>query len=132
MGPLEDLARDVTGDPKATLGEVLKRNPSLLPKPLDTALSQVWGCASNEARHVEEGREPGCDEGASRWTRRRRQHLPHPKTYQLARGSHEHADFYPRSLGADNIVESRNIDNASIPLHLACVEHPCGTTRVLV
>jgi AbiJ N-terminal domain 4 len=59
MGALECLARDVTGDPKATLGEVLKRNPGLLPKPLDTALSHVWGYASNEARHVEEGREPG-------------------------------------------------------------------------
>ena len=33
MGSLECLARDVTGDPKATLGEVLKRNPGLLPKP---------------------------------------------------------------------------------------------------
>jgi AbiJ N-terminal domain 4 len=64
MGALECLARDVTGDQKATLGEVLKRNPGLLPKPLDTALSQVWGYASNEARHVEEGREPGRDEAA--------------------------------------------------------------------
>jgi hypothetical protein len=41
---------------------VLKRNPGLLPKPLDTALSQVWGYASNEARHVEEGREPNREE----------------------------------------------------------------------
>jgi hypothetical protein len=62
MGALECLARDVTEDPKATLGEVLKRNPGLLPRPLDAALSQVWGYASNEARHVEEGREPGRDE----------------------------------------------------------------------
>jgi len=29
----------------------------LLPKPLDTALSQVWGYASTEARHISEGRE---------------------------------------------------------------------------
>lgn len=57
MGSLECVARDVAGDPKATLGEVLKRYPGLLPKPLDTALSQVWGYASNEARHVQEGRE---------------------------------------------------------------------------
>jgi hypothetical protein len=40
----------------------LKRNPGLLPKPLDTALSQVWGYASNEARDVEEGREPDRDD----------------------------------------------------------------------
>ena len=50
------------GEPKATLGEVLKRNPGLLPKPLDTTLAQVWGYASNEARHVEEGREPSREE----------------------------------------------------------------------
>jgi hypothetical protein len=62
MGALECLARDVTGDLKATLGEILKRNPGLVPKPLDMALLQVWGYASNEARHVEGGREPSRDE----------------------------------------------------------------------
>jgi hypothetical protein len=62
MGSLECVARDLTGDPKATLGEILKRHPGLLPKPLDTALSQVWGYASNEARHVLEGREISRDE----------------------------------------------------------------------
>jgi hypothetical protein len=62
MGALEAVARDLTGDAKATLGEAIKRNPKLLPKPLDTALSQVWGYASNEARHVEEGREPEREE----------------------------------------------------------------------
>jgi hypothetical protein len=62
MGALECVARDVTGDPKATLGEILKRHPELLPKPLDTALSQVWGYASNEARHVQEGREISREE----------------------------------------------------------------------
>ena len=62
MGALEAVARDLSGEPRATLGEVLKRNPCLLPKPLDTALAQVWGYASNEARHVEEGREPSREE----------------------------------------------------------------------
>jgi hypothetical protein len=62
MGSLECLARDVVGDQKATLGEILKRHPGLIPTPLDKALSQVWGYASNEARHVEEGREPQRDE----------------------------------------------------------------------
>jgi hypothetical protein len=57
MGSLECVARDLSGDPKATLGEILKHHPDLLPKPLDTALSQVWGYASNEARHVLEGRD---------------------------------------------------------------------------
>jgi AbiJ N-terminal domain 4 len=57
MGSLECVARDVTDDPKATLGQILKRYPTLLPKPLDAALSQIWGYASEEARHVQEGRE---------------------------------------------------------------------------
>lgn len=62
MGALEGLARNLTGNSKATLGEIVKRHPKLLPKPLDTALSQIWGYASNEARHVEEGREPSREE----------------------------------------------------------------------
>jgi hypothetical protein len=62
MGSLECVARDLTGNSKATLGEVLKRYPGLLPKPLDMALSQIWGYASNEARHVQEGRETSREE----------------------------------------------------------------------
>lgn len=62
MGALECLSRDMTGDSKATLGEILKRHPELVPKPLDSALSQIWGFASNEARHVLEGKEPSREE----------------------------------------------------------------------
>ena len=62
MGSLECVVRDLTGDSRATLGEALKRHPGLLPKPLDTALSQIWGYASNEARHVQEGRETNREE----------------------------------------------------------------------
>ena len=62
MGSLECVARDLTGDSKATLGEALKRYPGLLPKPLDTALAQIWGYASNEARHVQEGRQTSREE----------------------------------------------------------------------
>lgn len=56
------MARDLTGDPKATLGDILKRYPGLLPKPLDTALSQVWGYAPQVARHVVEGRDINRDD----------------------------------------------------------------------
>jgi hypothetical protein len=62
MGSLECVARDLSNNPKAALGEILKKNPDLLPKPLDTALSQIWGYASNEARHVQEGRDPRREE----------------------------------------------------------------------
>lgn len=58
MGVLECIARDLTGKQKATFGEILKAHPELLPKPLDEAFSKVWGYASNEVRHVVEGRDP--------------------------------------------------------------------------
>jgi hypothetical protein len=62
MAALECLARDVCGDPKATLGEILKRLP-MVPKPLDDALAKAWGYASEMARHVREGRVPAREEG---------------------------------------------------------------------
>jgi hypothetical protein len=58
MGSLEAVARDLVGDTRATLGDILKQHPALVPAPLDKALSQVWGYASNVARHVVEGRDP--------------------------------------------------------------------------
>ena len=62
MGALECIARDCVSDPKATLGEILKSNPGLIPAPLDKALGQVWGYASEFARHVREGREVSREE----------------------------------------------------------------------
>lgn len=56
MGALECVARQVTGDPKSTLGHILKKHPGLLPKPLDSAAQKVWGYSSEMARHVREGR----------------------------------------------------------------------------
>ena len=57
MGALECVARDLVNDSKATLGEILKRHPKLVPPPLDQALPKMWGYASEEARHITEGRE---------------------------------------------------------------------------
>ena len=62
IGALECVARDVAGDPNATLGEILKKQPDLVPRPLDTALAKIWGFASNVARHVKEGHEPQAEE----------------------------------------------------------------------
>jgi len=62
MGSLECVARDITGESKFTLGEILKKHPNLLPSPLDTALSKIWGYASEIARHVSEGEEPRQEE----------------------------------------------------------------------
>ena len=58
MAALECTAREVTNDKKATLGELIKHNPDLFPKPLDTALAKMWGYASETGRHLREGHTP--------------------------------------------------------------------------
>jgi hypothetical protein len=58
MGALECTAREATGDARATLGEVLRRHSDLLRRPIDEAISKLWGYASEMARHVREGRVP--------------------------------------------------------------------------
>lgn len=62
MAALECVARDVCGDQKATLGDLLKRNPGLLPAPLDQMVEKAWGYASERGRHLREGREPELEE----------------------------------------------------------------------
>ncbi len=62
MAALECVARDVTGDQNATLGNIIKRNPGLLPAPLDKGIEKIWGYASDQARHVREGRTPDIRE----------------------------------------------------------------------
>ena len=53
MAALEATARDVTGQTKPTLGQLI--DSLELPPPLDTAVAKLWGYASNEARHGREG-----------------------------------------------------------------------------
>ncbi len=57
IGAIESVAREITGDRKKTLGEILKFHPDIVPKPLDEALSKMWGYASEFARHVREDRD---------------------------------------------------------------------------
>jgi hypothetical protein len=56
MAALECVARDVTGQPKKTLGQIISGLG--LPAPLDGALEKLWGFASEQGRHIREGREP--------------------------------------------------------------------------
>lgn len=60
MAGLESMARSLTNDPRATLGEILAREAAALgiPRPLDTALERMWGFASEMGRHLREGRVP--------------------------------------------------------------------------
>jgi len=46
IGALESVAREITGDRKKTLGEILKFYSNIVPKPLDEGLSKMWGYAS--------------------------------------------------------------------------------------
>ena len=52
-------AREATNDARATIGEILRRYPDIVPRPLDESLSRMWGYASEMARHIREGRTPG-------------------------------------------------------------------------
>jgi hypothetical protein len=59
VGALGATAREATGERNDTLGEILKAHPDILiPKPMDDALSKMWGFATQAARHVAEGRVP--------------------------------------------------------------------------
>ena len=64
MAALECVARDICGDPKQTLGPILKNYGAQLaiPRPLDTAVEKAWGYASEVGRHLQEGREPSAEE----------------------------------------------------------------------
>ena len=53
MAALEATAREVTGQPNPTLGELVPRLG--LPAPLDQAVKKLWGYASEYARHIREG-----------------------------------------------------------------------------
>lgn len=55
---LECVAREATDDKKATLGELIKRHPNIVPKPLDIAIDKIWGFTSEQGRHLREGQRP--------------------------------------------------------------------------
>jgi len=57
LAAVECVARDITGD-SSTLGALIKRNPDLFPKPLDSSVKKAWGYASEFGRHLREGRTP--------------------------------------------------------------------------
>jgi AbiJ N-terminal domain 4 len=64
MAALECVAREVSGDQRATLGIIIQRHGATIgiPRPLDTGIEQMWGYASEMARHIREGRVPAREE----------------------------------------------------------------------
>ncbi len=59
---LECVAREITGDKKLTLGELIKKNREIVPAPLGTVIEKMWGFSSEQGRHLQEGNEPAFDE----------------------------------------------------------------------
>ncbi len=43
---LECVTREITGDKKSTLGDLMKKFPGVIPSPLDVAVSKIWGFTS--------------------------------------------------------------------------------------
>jgi hypothetical protein len=64
VAALECVAREVSGDQRATLGTIIQRHAAAIgiPKPLDTGIEHMWGYASEMARHLREGRVPAREE----------------------------------------------------------------------
>ena len=56
------VARAIDGDENANPGEILRRNPDLVPKPLDDVVKKLWGYSSQHGRKVSEGKTPTYDE----------------------------------------------------------------------
>ncbi|MBB3759559.1 AbiJ-NTD4 domain-containing protein [Xanthomonas arboricola] len=61
MAALECVARD-TCVSKDTLGDLIRRNPDLFPKPVDQIVDKAWGYTSNFGRHLQEGKPPEFEE----------------------------------------------------------------------
>jgi hypothetical protein len=56
IAALECVARDLVGDPQITLGKLVKHYPDLMPTTLANVVDKTYGFASNEARHLVEGK----------------------------------------------------------------------------
>lgn len=62
LAALECVVREITGNKNATLGKLINDNREIVPAPMDRVIAQMYGYASNTARHVEEGGEISFDE----------------------------------------------------------------------
>jgi hypothetical protein len=58
MASLECVAREITGERTLTLGKIMERTKTMIPRPLDIAIEKAWGYASEHGRHLQEGRNP--------------------------------------------------------------------------
>lgn len=59
---LECIAREIVGNRRQTLGEIIKQNRAIVPPPLDIVIEKIWGFSSEQGRHLREGGDPKFDE----------------------------------------------------------------------
>jgi hypothetical protein len=62
MAGLECAAKHLSAESKLELGKIVKRYPDLFPPPLGEVVTQLYGFASNNGRHLIEGGEPNFSE----------------------------------------------------------------------
>jgi hypothetical protein len=62
MAGLECAAKQVAKESKLELGKIVKKHPDLFPPPLGDVVTQLYGYASNNGRHLTEGLEPNFAE----------------------------------------------------------------------
>ena len=62
LAAIECLLRDIFGEEKATLGEIVNKYKSKITSPLDILITKLWGYSSNHGRHMGEGAMPSFAE----------------------------------------------------------------------
>ncbi|AHE57333.1 hypothetical protein [Sphingomonas sanxanigenens] len=59
---IECLAREISGDTKLTLGDIIKKHDDLFPGAYRKMADGMWGIVSNQGRHIKEEGEPTLEE----------------------------------------------------------------------
>jgi hypothetical protein len=59
---IECLAREISGDTKLTLGDIIKKRDDLFPGAYRKLADGLWGIVSNQGRHIKEEGEPTLEE----------------------------------------------------------------------
>lgn len=49
MSAFECVARELTGEPRASMEEILRHHPHMLPRPVENAMNQLWTYVSRQA-----------------------------------------------------------------------------------
>ena len=62
VAALECLCREITGEKNLTLGKLINTHSQIIPKPLDKVVSELFGFASEQGRHLREGGAPKYEE----------------------------------------------------------------------